>query len=234
MKLIFLPVTAIAVLLSGWLVGDGLKHFRTEDRFVSVKGLAEREVKADLAFWPIQFRVSDTNLSQAKQSLEADAAKVRLFLTAQGINAADIMTGRIDVSEQLIRQNYNAPVQGHRYTLSSSLNVRSTDIDTIAQAARNLGDLVDEGVLLGFGNQPQYSFSGLNDIKPAMIGEATASAREAAQKFAADSGATVGPIRRATQGYFSILPRDSIGGAGEKEQIYKRIRVVSHFDFALE
>lgn len=234
MKYLLLSMIALATLISGWLIADGLKHFRTGDRYVSVKGLAEREVKADLAVWLVQFRASDVNLPAAKKRLEQDEKIVREFLSTQAINPADIHMGRIDVSEELIRNTYNAPIQGKRYTLTATLKIRSEDVDIVADAARNLGVLVGKGVLLGYGGTPQYSYSGLNDIKPDMIADATANARAAAQKFAADSGADIGPIRRATQGYFSILPRDSIGNEGEREQIHKRIRVVSHFDFYLK
>ena len=211
-----------------------MKHFRTGDRYVSVKGLAEVEVKADLAAWPIQFRTSDSNLNDAKTKLEAHEQVVREFLINNNIAPDSIEVSRVDVSEELIRANYNAPVQGTRYTLTETLMVRTEDVDTVAKVYAQIGELVSKGILLGYDNTPQYSFNGLNDIKPEMIAEATRNARAAAQTFADDSGAHVGDIRRATQGYFSILARDSIGNSSERQQIHKRVRVVSHFDFYLE
>ena len=225
---------AFALLTSGWLIADGMKHFRTGDRYVSVKGLAETDVKADLAAWPIQFRTSATNLNDAKTKLEEHEQMVRDFLIHHNIAADTIEVSRVDVSEELIRANYNAPIQGTRYTLTETLMVRTQDVDTVSKVYTQIGDLVSKGILLGYDNTPQYSFNGLNDIKPEMIAEATRNARAAAQTFADDSGAKIGNIRRATQGYFSILPRDSIGNSSERQQIHKRVRVVSHFDFYLE
>jgi hypothetical protein len=73
----------------------------------------------------------------------------------------------------------------------------------------------------------QYFFTDLDKVKPEMIAEATADARRAAEKFAQDSGAEVGGIRRAQQGYFSIEDRDTFSPE------WKKIRVVTSIDYFL-
>ena len=115
--------------------------------------------------------------------------------------------------------------------------VRSTDIDRIRQAAQNVSELVDSGVVLSsdYGpGGPTYLFSGLNDIKPQMIAEATVAARESAQQFARDADAELGGLRRANQGIFQILARDQAPGVSEQQQPLKTVRVVSTFDYYLE
>ena len=76
-------------------------------------------------------------------------------------------------------------------------------------------------------HQTEYSFNGLNDIKPAMIEEATVNAREAAEKFAKDSNSKLGKIRQASQGQFSISDRDI------NTPYIKNVRVVTNVVYYL-
>src|SRR5690606_34429767 len=128
------------------------------------------------------------------------------------------------------------PVES-RYILAQSLLVRSNDVAKVGEAAQRVGELVDAGIVLSSEGQPisgaVYLFTKLNDVKPEMIAEATASAREAAEQFARDAGSTVGPIRRASQGLFQILPRDDYPGAYEPKQPVKKLRVVTTLEFLL-
>ena len=94
--------------------------------------------------------------------------------------------------------------------------------------------MVRQGVVLEEGTGMSYSFTRLNDIKPEMVAEATKDARAAAEQFAQDSGADVGGIKHATQGYFSIEARDGdSGGWGVSDTPYKKVRVVTTVDFYL-
>ena len=83
----------------------------------------------------------------------------------------------------------------------------------------------------------QYSFTRLNSIKPEMIAQATRNARESALQFAQDSGAGVGGIRSATQGYFSIGARDGAAteeGMGGNDSPFQKVRVVTTIEFYLD
>jgi len=102
-----------------------------------------------------------------------------------------------------------------------------------------VGELVAAGVVLSSGGEyggggPTFIFTGLNDLKPAMIAEATARAREAAEQFARDAKSRIGGIRRANQGTFEILARDRAPGITEEGQLAKTVRVVSTVDYNLE
>ena len=85
----------------------------------------------------------------------------------------------------------------------------------------------------GGGGGPTFLFTDLNKLKPEMIADATARAREAATQFARDSRSALGAIRQANQGVFEILPRDQAPGVSESSQIAKVVRVVSTIDYYL-
>ena len=208
---------------------------RTADRVVTVKGLAERDVKADLALWPLQYTTTNDDLSAALAKIAADEAAVRAFVGDGGIAADAISVQGFSVVDQLAQRYRSGPVQS-RYIVSQTLLLRTGDVDAVGALAQQVGKLVEAGVILsGDNNQggPIYLFTKLNDIKPGMLAEALTSAREGAAKFAEDSGAEVGGIRRARQGIFQMLPRKPAPGRDEAGQINKTVRVVSTIDYRL-
>lgn len=236
MRLITYILTAcimtVGFVMTGQLIKDGLIQIRSADRYVTVKGLAERDVKANLAVWPIQFKVADNDLKIAEAELNRQSAIIQNFLIENGVTADEISVQSLIVNDAYAQQ-YQRNQVAARYAIDKTILVRTENVDNVVKAAEKIGDLVREGVLIGYGAIPQYSFTELNAIKPEMIAQATTNAREAAEQFANDSGAKVGDIRSASQGYFSILARDDVGGQSSDNALYKKVRVVSTVEYYL-
>lgn len=235
---IFLAAALLAAGIgaAGWFVGRGFFDGRAADRFVTVKGVAEREVKADLVLWPLRFVATSNTLAQAQQKIAADGVAVFSFLAEAGIVRDAVEVQSLQVEDLLAQAYRSGPIES-RFIMAQTLMVRSSEVDRIAWASQRMGELVAAGVVLGGGGQPVggpiYLFTRLNDVKPAMIAEATRSARAAAEQFAKDSGSRISGIRRASQGLFQILSRDDVPGASEQTQIAKTIRVVTTIDYEL-
>ncbi len=233
-----LPAAAIAVglVLGGWFVGNGFHKGRAEDRFVTVKGISERDVMADIALWPIRFVATSDALSQAQSSIKQSHDKVLAFLGRHGIPAAATEVQKLEVTDRLANP-YSGQGGATRYIIAETIMVRIEDPDLVAAASQAVGELVDAGVVLSTQGGPDYGptylFTGLSELKPEMIAEATANARRAAEQFAQDSGANLGGIRRANQGLFVIQARDRAMGITEQGQLHKTVRVVSTIDFFL-
>lgn len=236
-------VVSLGIALAGWFVGMGVQSVRTADRFVSVKGVAEREVKADLALWPIQLAVTDNDLSAAQTRLSQNASRVVEFLRSNGIDSTEIELQTLRVTDILANPFRGEQRAGTRFILQQTVNVRSDDPDRVQATSQKVGELVNAGVVLSSGPEwgpsgPSYLFRKLNDLKPAMIAEATAQARKGAEQFAKDSKSRLGGIHRANQGVFVILPRDAAGsdqgqGIAEATQMFKIVRVVSTVEYQL-
>lgn len=236
-------VLGLSIALAGWFVGMGVQNVRTADRFVTVKGVAEREVKADLALWPIQLAVTDNDLSAAQTRLSGNAGRVVEFLKANGIDSTEIELQTLRVTDILANPFRGEQRTGSRFILQQTVNVRSDNPDRVQATSQKVGELVNAGVVLSSGPEwgpggPSYLFRKLNDLKPAMIAEATAQARRAAEQFAKDSRSRLGGIHRANQGVFVILPRDAAGsdqgtGMSEATQMFKIVRVVSTVEYQL-
>jgi hypothetical protein len=223
---------AIGVAVAGAFVGKGVENARVGDRSVSVRGLSERIVKADLAVLPLKFAAAGDDLQAVQADVDADTATVRRFLAAQGYAAAEIDLGRLEVTDQFARE-YQQQNVAARYRVAQTVIVRTGNVDRVQATTRQLDQLIRQGVVLQDYTGPSYLFTKLNDVRPQMIAEATASARTGAQQFARDSGAQLGGIRAATQGSFEILGRDEVGYE-PASQVFKKVRVVTTISYRLK
>jgi hypothetical protein len=230
-------VLAVGLVFAGWLIGTGLQVARKADRFVTVKGIAERTVAADLAIWPLRFVATGDELPTVQAELDRQQAAVLAFLQGLGFSDEEIELQDLQVTD-LYAQAYRSGAVEDRFIVARTVTVRTAKVDAVRAASQRVGELVEARVVLSSemgpaGNSPSYLFTGLVELKPAMIAEATANAREAAQQFATDSGSRLGGIRRANQGLFQILPRDDAPGSFEARQVDKTVRVVSTIDYLL-
>lgn len=215
----------------GWQVGRAVKKGREFDRYLTVKGLAEREVKATLGIWAIRFSVSSEDLSTLRKSLEDDRATVTAYLTQCGIQPDEIKQGLPIVNDRQDERINSGRPNLPRYRGVTTLVVRTPNVDVLKKALQEVDTLLAKGVTLAgneYDSRPEFTFDGVNAVKPEMIKEATAGARAAAEKFAQDSGSNVGRIRKATQGALEIEDRD----AATPE--WKKLRVVTTVEFFLE
>ncbi len=231
-----LIILSVALVLAGWFVGNGFYRGRGAERYVTVKGLAERDVDADVGLWPIRFVVGDNNLGAAQYKIEQSKRAVMYFLKQHGIDSASVALQDMSVVD-MNAERYRGGQPGDRFIITQTLMARTSDPRLIRNASQDVGKLVEAGVVLStgdYGTGPTYMFTKLNDLKPEMIAEATRNARQAGEQFAKDSGSKLGKIRRAYQGTFEILPRDRAPGIMENIQLGKTVRVVSTVDYYLK
>jgi Uncharacterized protein conserved in bacteria len=230
-------ILAVGIATAGLLIGGGFAKSR-EDRFVTVKGISERDVSADLAIWPLRIVAADDDLARANASVQKSLATIRTFLSSNQIDVSQLQLQDFSVTDAQTNQYSGNRPSGARFVIKQTVVVRSTRPDLVSAASQKVSDLVSNGVVLSSGGEygnggPTFVFTGLNKLKPQMIGEATARARESAEQFARDSRSSIGGIRRASQGVFEILPRDQAEGITEASQIMKTVRVVTTIDYAL-
>lgn len=227
-------ILAIGIFLGlstmGYLLANAAIDYKLFERSVTVKGLSEREYPADIVIWPIQFTAADNKLSTLYATIDQQTSLIKAFLQDKGIASADISFSSPAITDKSAQAyGNNAGVQ-YRYSAVQSVTVYSSDIETVRSVMSELSDLGKQGIVFTGDNyqaQTEYLFTRLNDVKPEMIEEATRQAREVAEKFAADSQSTLGKIKRASQGQFSISARD------KNNPHIKKIRVVSTVEYYL-
>ena len=222
---IFLGLSAL-----GYLLGNSAIKFKEYERSVTVKGLAERELDADVVIWPIQFTAAGNDLGELYEAIDENTTKIGEFLADKGIDKQDISFTTPSITDKSVQQYGNQTRAEFRYAAVQTVTVYSQEIDSVRKVMRELSELGKKGIVFTGGNyqaQTEYLFTRLNEIKPEMIEEDTRKAREVAEKFASDSKSTLGKIRKASQGQFSISERD------KNNPHIKKVRVVSTVEYYL-
>lgn len=225
-------IIALGIIVMGFALRSGIVTFKDMDRSVSVKGLAEREIKADKVTWPLVYKELGNDPAEMYDLLEKKNAKVVSFLKSAGVKTEDISINPPVITDRQA-DNYGNEIMNYRYKATSVITVTSSEVDKVRALMRRQSELMKQGIALvseeyGNNNSVVYEFTKLNDVKPAMIEEATKNARTTAQKFADDSGSSLGEIRNAQQGQFSIEDRDA------NTPYIKKLRVVNTIEYSLK
>lgn len=222
---IFIGLTAL-----GFQLAKAAIEFKQLERSVTVKGLAEKEVAADVVIWPIQFISADNDLQALYKSIDENTNKIKAFLNDNGIASSDITVSPPSIIDKSAQQWSSGDGAEFRYSATQTVTVYSEHVAQVRSVMSELSALGKQGIVLmsdSYEAQTEYIYTQLNDIKPEMIEEATRNAREAATKFAEDSDSVLGKIRRASQGQFSINARD------KNNPHIMKVRVVSTVEYYL-
>lgn len=225
-------VTGLAIMtgliVMGMFIMKGLRSIADRDQYVTVKGLAEREVLADKVVWPLPFKCVSNDMQQLYNEIEKNNSIVVEFLKEGGITEDEIIISAPAVTDRLA-QSYVPDNIKFRYQAEAVITVTSSQVEKVIDLMKKQVNLMKQGVIISneYNYNISFEYTSLNDIKPEMVEEATRNARAVAQKFAEDSGSNLGKIRQATQGQFSI-------SSDETTPQIKNIRVVTTVKYALE
>ncbi len=214
----------------GYLLGSSIVKFKEFERAVSVKGLSEKELPADIALWPVQFTRAGNDIAQLYADLEKDTGQITGFLINNGFVDSEITVSPPAITDKVAQQYGDTSKIGLRYSATQDITVYTDKIDAVRATMKKLVELGKTGIVFtggNYDNKTEFIFTRLNDIKPEMIEEATRKAREVAEKFAKDSNSRLGKIKQASQGQFSITDRD------RNTPYIKKIRVVSTVEYYL-
>ena len=221
----------VGLIVLGAMMPRAVEKYRSYDRTVNVKGLCEKEVKADKVIWPVVYKVMANDVQSIYDQTDAGNAQIMAFLESGGIAADEITVAVPQISDKLANE-YGDNNRAFRYIAKNVITVCTSDVDKVLALMSRQSELLKKGVVTDGSNQwenpVEFRYEGLNDIKPEMIEEATRNAREAAQKFAKDSDSRLGKIKTANQGTFTIENRDS------NTPYIKKVRVVTSVTYYLK
>ena len=200
------------------------------DRTVTVKGLAEREVHANIAIWPLKFNEANNDLNQLYSEIQKKSEMIIDFLKKNGFSDSEISISQPAILDKQAQGYGDTSKIKFRFTASTTITVYTEKVSNVIKSMTKVVQLGKHGIALSgqdYQNKSEFLFTDLNRIKPEMIAEATKNARQVAVKFAKDSNSKLGKIKKARQGQFSIRNRDS------STHHIKKVRVVSTIEYYL-
>lgn len=238
---------ALGIFLGGFAISKALFYFKTSSRMLTVKGLAEKDVKSDLGIWEVDFREVGENLLILYGKIQKDQSLVIQFLKQHQFQDSEISIQPIKVEDRFanVYDSSNKPIT-QRYVVTSGIRIRSIHVDAIQKTNQEAGLLIQEGVALMFDTytinpNPSYYFTNLDTLRPTMLSEATNSARLIANQFAKDTHSHLGGIMQANQGVFQIMNRDTSTMSADWNSnqsalgsIDKKIRLVTTISYLLK
>lgn len=219
----------IGLVVLGFMFPRAVEKNRSYDRTVNVKGLCEREVKADKVIWPIVYKVMADDVQDLYNQTSSSNDIIVDFLVSGGISPDEIYVSVPKISDKLANE-YGGYDRAYRYIAKNVVTVYTDKVDDVLALMSRQSELLKKGIITGgesWENPVEFRYEGLNDVKPEMIEEATKNAREAAQKFAKDSDSELGKIKTASQGTFTIEDRDS------NTPHIKKVRIVTSVTYYL-
>jgi uncharacterized protein len=248
MTILFACIIFLGLAVSAFVIGRSIERFRNEDRYISVRGFSEREVKADLTVWSLKLNVASDDLSEGSRLIDSAKMKAIQFLTHNGINSDEIIQKGLQVSDRKAKEyGSTGTTKELRYIITKIIQVRSNNVDNVQKVSRMTDELLRAGVVISStddwqGTGIRFVFTKLNEIKPAMLAEATGNAKNAALEFAKESNTSLGKMRKASQGLFTIADRDEVSGAQAENNYYasgisdlfKKVRVVVSVEYSIQ
>ena len=220
----------VGLVVLGMMFPRAVEKYRSYDRTVNVKGLCEKEVKADKVIWPVVYKVMANDIQSIYDQTDRSNETIVDFLKAGGIDVSEITVSVPQISDKFANE-YGNNDRAYRYIATNVITVYTDKVDDVLSLMSKQSDLLKKGIVTGgndWENPVEFKYEGLNEIKPAMIEEATMNAREAAEKFAKDSDSRLGKIKTANQGTFTIENRDS------NTPYIKKVRVVTSVTYYLK
>jgi len=219
-------LVALGLLLLGLCIKAGIDNYGSRDRVVTVRGLCEKEVNANVVTWPIVTKEMGNDLPGIYNKIQSNNNAILNFLRANGITDSEISVNAPEVND--VQANaYNQREQLYRYMVTNVIVVKSEKVDKVNELIKKQTELLKEGIAIVAGDYSYpitYDYTELNDVKPDMIAEATRNA----DRFAADSDSNLGKIKTASQGQFSIEDRDRY------TPYIKTVRIVTYITYYLE
>ena len=167
-------ILAFGIFLGGRAIKQGIVQFKEMDRTVTAKGLAEQEVKADKATWPLKFKELGNDPAELYDRIETNTQTIVKFLKNNGFTDEEISLAPPSLVDQQANMSYSSETVRYRYKANCVVTVVTKNVDLVRKLVSKQAELMRQGVTIvgeeySEGSIVNYEFTGLNDIKPAMI-----------------------------------------------------------------
>ena len=230
-----ISVVVLAAALAWGLqhVGDGIA--RRGGDTVSVRGTAQRNVKADRAVWKLSVSQSAETAAAAIAGVSTGVDQVVKFMKSNDVADDEIVFGSITsfANKEYIDGNSTGRILS--YEASREVIIRMDEVDKVASLAADLGEVLSLGVNIYTGG-PEYYLDALESLRPTLLAEAMTDAKLRAETLLGAVDGKIGEVRSVSSGPFQVTARDSTnvesGGYYETASIEKTVIATVLVEFA--
>lgn len=231
---------AISVVVLAAALAWGLQHVgngiaRRGGDTVSVRGTAQRNIKADRAVWKLSVSQSAETAAAAIAGVSTGVDQVVKFMKSNDVADDEIVFGSITsfANKEYIDGNSTGRILS--YEASREVIIRMDDVDKVASLAADLGEVLALGVNIYTGG-PEYYLDALESLRPTLLAEAMTDAKLRAETLLGAVDGKIGKVRSVSSGPFQVTARDSTnvesGGYYETASIEKTVVATVLVEFA--
>ena len=231
---------AISVVVLAAALAWGLQHVgngiaRRGGDTVSVRGTAQRNIKADRAVWKLSVSQSAETAAAAIAGVSTGVDQVVKFMKSNDVADDEIVFGSITsfANKEYIDGNSTGRILS--YEASREVIIRMDEVDKVASLAADLGEVLSLGVNIYTGG-PEYYLDALESLRPTLLAEAMTDAKLRAETLLGAVDGKIGEVRSVSSGPFQVTARDSTnvesGGYYETASIEKTVIATVLVEFA--
>jgi len=233
---------ATSFITSTWVASRAyLKRGEQQERVsrtLDVTGSAKKGIVSDLAQWNIRIAGEGKTIEDAFQKMSASGEKVRDFLGQKGFGAETVTAGPIRTETHYRRdEKGNETREITSYRLVRVFEIRTPDVKKVEKTSGEVTEILRTGAHVE-SLAPEFIYTKLADLKLVMIGEATANARERAERIAKESRCRIGTVKDARAGVLQITRPWSTevtsSGANDTSSVEKDVTSVVHLSLVIE
>lgn len=230
-------VLALSLFLAVIVASYTAYGIRSMDNALSVTGSAKQSIEADQVKWTLNVSkpITASSMKEGYNEIDRQLKVVKNFLTKNGFTENDLSISTVFM-EEVYEQNIPAP-EYKKYNLRQSVTLTSKDVQRVDVLSKNIREIVEQGVLLS-ALSPEYSYSGLANLRVTLLSAALKDAESRAESIASVSGNRVGKLKSASSGVVQVLPQGSNDvsdyGTYDTTTIRKDVMVTVRASFAVK
>jgi hypothetical protein len=192
----------VAFIIASIFIANAVQTLRPAAGDISVKGYAEMSITSDWAKWDGSFSLISSTRIEGYSEMQKYKDIVEAYLLEQGFSKESIEFGMLRYEPNIIYLP-NGENRQEGYNFYQIVSVNSANVNKIKDLSYNATELINRGIPF-HSNEPQYSYTKLNDLKVKMLGMAAQDAKSRAVEIAKSGGSDIGVILSASQGIFQI------------------------------
>lgn len=241
-QFIIIPtILSFGLIISAALISNAMNKANKDENRITVKGVAERRIKADKALINIVISDKNENLDELKKSISEKEKLATDLIKNLKIDSNDYSIGNLRIQPNYIETSSNVKQQTTGISTSIMQNAKISyyeGVETISIVTKNI-DKVEEVFqkLLELKlqsnniqvNEPEFFITNIEKYKKDMVVDASRNAEIRAIEMLKVNNNEIGGLKSISQGQFEILEdTEDVRKINENEanQIYKKMRVV--------